>query len=393
MDLFLSISLFFLIIFCNFIAKSLFFGLYSAVYFLIFSFPVIAHYFDIFIGINSIIIEIDYFYGLLYSILFYLLFAFTFINFKFIPRKYIFLSFDNSFLFSIYLFTFLSIFFYINYYILFKSYFLNSIPFYILWCLLFHKYNKINNIYLIYFFQLTLTFLYLYDSFVTTSRFGFVYFVFILFYRDLLFSGTINKKMYLIISILILFSFQLLMDLRNDRDFYIFNFNYLNFYNSIFSDIFIDRLNYIRVVNLLIEKNYTYPFQFNGYFDNLYGIIPRFLYTEKDNLGFDLNLIGRELGILKSTDLSTSIGISHVGESFLILNWFGCVLAIFLGIIFSLLDSFKNLNSYFFKALIFIFILNLTFTDSLTYIIPTLLKAFLPIITIYFLYILFRLKK
>ncbi len=139
---------------------------------------------------------------------------------------------------------------------------------------------------------------------------------------------------------------------------------------NVITEIFVDRMNYIKMINVVINKYYANFHLINDYWDNLIGLVPRVFWPEKPIIGIDLNLLGRELGLLRPLDKHTSIGLSVIGESFYELRYFGLTIALLQGITLGLLDKFLRHRSilehvyYFFMVSLFII------TDTYVYILP-----------------------
>lgn len=99
----------------------------------------------------------------------------------------------------------------------------------------------------------------------------------------------------------------------------------------------------------------------------------------KPILGLDLNEIGRDLSILQPSDVTTSIGLSHIGESYAILGWWGLINAIPLGILFKIGQINLEMPSPISKVIGAIIVVIIVTSESLTYILPTLLLCLSPV--------------
>jgi len=104
-------------------------------------------------------------------------------------------------------------------------------------------------------------------------------------------------------------------------------------------DIILDRMNLIGVIQRVIEigsENSIYHFD---YLQNITNNIPRVLWEGKSVAGINGNSLGHEFGILAASDNKTSITLTVIGESFYQLKYYGIVIAVFQGIIFSFFDK------------------------------------------------------
>jgi hypothetical protein len=207
----------------------------------------------------------------------------------------------------------------------------------------------------------------------------------------LIIKPRINFKniLYFIVFILLLLPiFPIFMDLRVGREISIFSSDTRGIF-WIFGDIFVDRLNYARVLGLVMST----PLDIEGgshYLNNIIGLIPRWIWEDKPILGLNLNQIGHDLFILQLSDKSTSIGLSNIGESYALLGWWGLVNAIPLGIIFKIGQIYlENINpvSKLIGAIIIVMILT---TESLTYILPTLILCVSPVFICFIFSIFFN---
>lgn len=132
-----------------------------------------------------------------------------------------------------------------------------------------------------------------------------------------------------------------------------------------FAEFIIDRLNYYKILKSSIETDYY--FEKNPYSSNIYGLIPRFIYPTKPNIGVDTNKLGRDIMILSDQDFNTSLGIGVISESYVYLRYFGLITILFFALIFYLFRVIDNIP---FKIMsIFIF----TILDSFSVFLPTLI--------------------
>ena len=162
-----------------------------------------------------------------------------------------------------------------------------------------------------------------------------------------------------------------------------YNNSYKENYNAILSidiqnnplllkpmEIILSRLNYfdvtIKIYHYKIKEKLVNNFSY--FFDNIYGLIPRFINPQKKIITNSSEIWGVELGIFQHP--IHAIGFRPIGEAFLFLGNYYLIIAILIGIFFSLMYQLQNNK---------IIILNVI----LTYIVILFLKrdslhAFLP---------------
>ncbi|GEM_PF-7091673 len=97
---------------------------------------------------------------------------------------------------------------------------------------------------------------------------------------------------------------------------------------SIKENKFISRIEYQSVLaktlnsynNDFFIENEKVPF---GYLQNIIGVIPRSIWSDKPILGVDTNLIGREIKILNMSDTYTTIGLTPLGIAYYMYGYIG----------------------------------------------------------------------
>lgn len=232
------------------------------------------------------------------------------------------------------------------------------------------------------------------------SRFELVILIFTLIY--LFKNYFLKRKMTFIINVILCFLLLVMIfpthmiyrnfDLSIVESFkYVFfpanNKSFFSIYLYHLTDLFLDRLNYAYVLQRIIDYSKDI-LDYNYYLQNIYGLIPRFVYPDKVTMGIDSNLIGRELLIIKPDNLNTAIGLGVIGESFYKLQYFGLFVALFQGMFFYILDKFNSNKKIILKGLYIVFIFHLSVIDTYSFV----FVKFLHIIFIY-LIILFMTKK
>lgn len=339
-------------------------------------FPVLLDRASTFYGWELLEIEIDYENALLFVLIFLIFFISSYENFKLKKKYYEKISNLNCNL----------IIFYYSYIVLYflylvkdtTNFFIFTFPFF-LWSFIYYiKFKTINNnlkfIILLYSIGL---FFYLYLSIIDGTRWQ-IFLCLILYF--LIIKPGINLKniSYFTVCIISLLPFfPILMDLRVGREISIFN-SEIDYIFWTFGDIFVDRLNYSRVLGLVM----SIPLDIEGgshYLNNIIGLIPRWLWEDKPILGLNLNQIGHDLLILQYSDTTTSIGLSNIGESYALLGWWGLVNAIPLGVIFKIGQIYLEIFNPVSKLIGAIIIIVILTAESLTYILPTLILCLSPV--------------
>lgn len=155
-------------------------------------------------------------------------------------------------------------------------------------------------------------------------------------------------------------------------------------------DIILSRLNYfdttIRIYHYRIKENLVNNFGY--FFDNLYGLIPRFIYPNKKIITNSSEIWGVELGILQNP--THAVGFRPIGEAFLFLGNYYLIIAALIGIFLSLMYKLQEskviiLNTIF----IYITILFLK-RDSLHAFIPGLVHELIAGFVFILIYILIK---
>jgi hypothetical protein len=142
-----------------------------------------------------------------------------------------------------------------------------------------------------------------------------------------------------------------------------------------FCDIFSDRLNYIGPLSRIFELgNFERTLNYSSYFDNIIGLVPRFLWSDKPTIGIDGNFIGHNLNIIDSKDNLTSIALGSIGESYYLLGFLGLTIAAFQGLLMAMLDKFSIYKNYIFSVLYFFISLEIILISSYSLVIPKIVK-------------------
>lgn len=165
---------------------------------------------------------------------------------------------------------------------------------------------------------------------------------------------------------------------------------------DIFDNLLLKRLGYqftlARAIKVYDNDNHKYKVD---YFNNIIGLIPRFIWLDKPIIGIDGNKIGYELGLLHKSNINTSIGITPIGEAFYELGylgifiipiftalilyfftqilyegyWIGFLMSIMLGLLIAVSDWYNplipTLIKTFFIFYLFGFLLNKKYTDEI----------------------------
>lgn len=107
-------------------------------------------------------------------------------------------------------------------------------------------------------------------------------------------------------------------------------------YKDIFLDIFGFRLNYAHIIGVIVENTpEIWNFQIGSTYANFFiSLIPRVIWTGKPIISGMGNEFGRSYGFIASSDYSTSVGMSWIGELFINFGWFGIFVAFFYGLLY-----------------------------------------------------------
>jgi hypothetical protein len=161
---------------------------------------------------------------------------------------------------------------------------------------------------------------------------------------------------------------------------------------SVFGDIILDRMNLVRVIQIVLGSGIENSGYHSDYLQNITNNIPRILWEGKPHAGIDGNSLGHELGILHPTDKRTSIGLTVIGESFYQLKYYGPLIAVVQGAIFSFFD--KKLTPINVGAFIlyFIMVTSIVTMGSYLYVIPKIIKIFVIYLFVIFFMGLLKVK-
>lgn len=144
-------------------------------------------------------------------------------------------------------------------------------------------------------------------------------------------------------------------------------------------NVFLGRLNYqfvlARVIQVYGELKNEVGFLYSN---NLIGLIPRFIWTDKPNIEIDYNAIGYQLGYVSAYDTATSLGITPLGESFYILGFLGILVTPFMASILLLaIYRLTNMSTWVGISLFLAFGLKLLTTDTYMAILPMFIKSYI----------------
>jgi len=115
-------------------------------------------------------------------------------------------------------------------------------------------------------------------------------------------------------------------------------------------EIILSRLNYfditMRSINLklnnFIENNYMF------YLDNIYGLIPRILYPNKNIITNNSNYLAVDLGVLNQP--THAVGLRPIAEGFYYLGYYYIIIAVILGFLFYIFKSIYIKNDIIIKS-------------------------------------------
>lgn len=156
-------------------------------------------------------------------------------------------------------------------------------------------------------------------------------------------------------------------------------FNEKKHEKSIFDDNMFYRLDYQTVVARVVKINDLFPSDYKfDYIDNFIGLIPRFIWEDKPDIGLDMNRIGHELGLVHRNDYATALGVTSVGVSYYEMGIIGVIL---LAAITSylLIAIYRNLNENYWVGFLLSYMLTITLVRNGTFtdILPALIKSFI----------------
>lgn len=101
-------------------------------------------------------------------------------------------------------------------------------------------------------------------------------------------------------------------------------------------EVLTSRLNYFDItlksinykINNLIENNFMY------YFDNIYGLIPRFLYPNKSIITNNSDYLALKLGLLDPNKPLFAVGLRPIAEGFFYIGYYYIIISFVLGFLF-----------------------------------------------------------
>lgn len=219
-----------------------------------------------------------------------------------------------------------------------------------------------------------------YLSFTTGSRLAVIYILFVA-YLILSFGATFKQHLiYLVVGfplIVLIFPFMLIYR-QADFDIFatysLFRGLDLRFF-EILEQIVLDRLNNFRSLILVVQHANDIPYDGSKYLDNIIGLIPRSLWEDKPLIGMNLNMVGRQIGLLYENDFDTSITLSPLGEAFLMINFFGVLVAIGVVAVIWLIERLVKRKDLISRCFYIIMALHFAKLGSYIYVIPWLIGS------------------
>lgn len=152
-----------------------------------------------------------------------------------------------------------------------------------------------------------------------------------------------------------------------------------NSFNKIYNDKLITRLDYQTVVANVMKIYPSFPNEIKfDYLNNIIGLIPRAIWSNKPIMSIDLNKIGYEIGYLHISDKYTAVGITPLGIAYYELGIYGVIFISFFTA--SLIAFFSNRldSNYWIGFLLSIMIaISLARNGTYTNIIPSLVQTIL----------------
>lgn len=224
---------------------------------------------------------------------------------------------------------------------------------------------------------------------ISGSRFNFFYPILIIIYNHFGFFKRYIPLMVLMIPF-VLTIFPILGNYRSmpDPDLYLayeLTLEDLDVLANTFQVAF-DRLSQLSLINVVFEtmsQSQVHQYR-SDYLFNLYGLIPRLIWPNKPS-PLDTNEFGVQMGALDEKNYTTSIGFEVVGESFIMLGYFGLIIAAFQAYIFWFIENKidKGVASGF--MLYMSLAITAVMTGTYVNIIPTLIlaSAILPILYLF----------
>ena len=126
-----------------------------------------------------------------------------------------------------------------------------------------------------------------------------------------------------------------------------------------------------------IDKN-DFTHSPNIYLNNITGLIPRLLWTNKPAMGVDMNSIGYNLGLLSENDFITSVGLRPIGEAYYFLRYFGIFfIPLLLGFLLFSISKVFNEKYWLGFSLSILLVLEISLSDWYNLLLPTLFKIFI----------------
>jgi len=96
--------------------------------------------------------------------------------------------------------------------------------------------------------------------------------------------------------------------------------------NFIRDNKLLERINYQIVLARVLKTYPSFPAEYKfDYIDNLIGIIPRIIWSNKPVIGLNMNKIGYEIGFLSKYDNITYVGITPLGVSYYEMGYVGII--------------------------------------------------------------------
>lgn len=149
--------------------------------------------------------------------------------------------------------------------------------------------------------------------------------------------------------------------------------------DTIFADDIVRRLDYQFVISKVFNFYPDFPDTYkDNYLDNIYSLIPRLFWPGKPSIGIDTNQLGRELGVISSSDYRTSIGITPIGASYYDFGVIGIPLIAFLiALLLTLTSKMLVLNTWTSFVLKIMLSILLARHGTYMYIVPLYIQTFI----------------
>ncbi len=138
------------------------------------------------------------------------------------------------------------------------------------------------------------------------------------------------------------------------------------------------------LVKSVIANDFRDDFELgSGYLNNFIVMVPRLLWPEKPIFSYG-NDVGRKINVLNSNDYITSIGITPIGEGYLLYGYFGVFLAaLIMSIIAIIFDLMLKENLY--KGALLGAVIQFAKADWISMILPNVIVSIiLVIVVVYF---------